>query len=385
MSYQNPNIRQVQNLSQKPLLSPPDNKLLIIVIFLIVIGIMAIFSTTAQKAIEEGLNPASYVLKQLFFLGIGVFLMNYFVQTDYKKLGKYVIPFAWGVVVLLLLVKYTPLGVVANGAKRWMQLGPIQFQPSELAKIAVIGLLSRAFYKDSKLLSEEKLKYYVPIIVMMLIIFLQPNLSMIMLIGITGAIMYLSCGGSFMLLFKMGLLACAPLPFLLHTYQINRIKTWFNPEVDPQGLGYNVIQSKLAFAVGGIWGVGYGNSKQKLYWLPEAHTDFIFAIIAEEAGFLGCLLVIGLFCGLIHRGLIISSRCPDIFGKLLAAGITTVLGVQAALNMSVASSFLPATGVPLPFISYGGTSLVVNMIMVGILLNISRKRIKRINSIEQAR
>lgn len=385
MSYQNPNYRNKQNIQQSPLLSAPDNKLLIIVVFLIVIGIMAIFSTTAQKAIEEGLNPASYVGKQLCFLVLGVFLMNYFVQKDYKKLGKWVIHFAWFVVVLLLLVKYTPLGVMANGAKRWMQLGPIQFQPSELAKIAVIGLLSRAFYKDSKLFSEDKIKYYVPILVMLLLIFLQPNLSMIMLIVITGAIMYLTCGGSFKLLFQLGALACAPLPFLLHTYQINRIKTWFNPEMDPQGLGYNVIQSKLAFAVGGIWGVGYGNSKQKLFWLPEAHTDFIFAIIAEEAGFLGCILVIGLFCGLIHRGLIISSRCPDIFGKLLAAGITTVLGVQAALNMSVASSFLPATGVPLPFISYGGTSLVVNMMMIGVLLNISRKRIKRISSSEKTR
>lgn len=385
MSYPSHNSTRLQNMHQSPLLSEPDNKLLIIVIFLIVIGIMAIFSTTAQKAIEEGVNPASYVLKQIFYLIIGVFSMNYFVQTDYRKLSKYVIPFAWGVVVLLLLVKFTPLGVVANGAKRWMQLGPLQFQPSELAKIAVIGLLSKAFYKDAKLLSEEKLKYYIPIFAMLLIIFLQPNLSMIMLIVITGAIMYLTCGGSFKLLFKMGLLACAPLPFLLHTYQINRIKTWFNPEVDPQGLGYNVIQSKLAFAVGGVLGVGYGNSKQKLFWLPEAHTDFIFAIIAEEAGFFGCLLVIGLFCALIHRGLIISSRCPDIFGKLLAVGITAVLGVQAALNMSVASSFLPATGVPLPFVSYGGTSLVVNMTMIGILLNISRKRIKRISNIEQRR
>lgn len=385
MSYQNPNIRRVQTVNQDPLLSPPDNKLLIIVVFLIVIGIMSIFSTTAQKAIEEGVNPASYVLKQIFYLVLGVFSMNYFVQKDYRKLSKYIIPFAWVVVGLLLLVKFTSLGVVVNGAKRWMQLGPIQFQPSELAKIAVIGLLSKAFYKDARLFSEDKFKYYIPIFLMLLIIFLQPNLSMIMLIVITGAIMYLTCGGSFKLLFKMGLLACAPLPFFLHTYQINRIKTWFNPEVDPQGLGYNVIQSKLAFAVGGIWGVGYGNSKQKLFWLPEAHTDFIFAIIAEEAGFLGCLLVIGLFCSLIHRGLIISSRCPDIFGKLLAVGITAVLGVQAALNMSVASSFLPATGVPLPFISYGGTSLVVNMTMIGILLNISRKRIKRINNIEQRR
>lgn len=383
MSYQKHNYQKPQDAPQ---LSPADNKLLTIVIFLIVIGIMAIFSTTAQKAIEEGVNPASYVMKQSFYLVIGIFLMNFFSQNiDYKELKKYVFGFAWFVIGALLLVKFTPLGVTVNGAKRWLLLGPIQFQPSEFAKIAVIGLLSSAFYKDAKIFCEEKIKYYIPILIMILLIFLQPNLSMIMLIVITSAVMYLTCGGSFFLLCKLALIPGAILPFVMHSYQLNRVKIWFNPEVDPQGLGYNVIQSQLAFAVGGIWGVGYGNSKQKLFWLPEAHTDFIFAIIAEEAGFLGCLLIIGLFIALIHRGLIISSRCPDIFGKLMAAGITISLGLQAALNMSVASSFLPATGVPLPFISYGGTSLVANLMMIGILLNISKKRIKRINRIEKTR
>lgn len=159
---------------------------------------------------------------------------------------------------------------------------------------------------------------------------------------------------------------------------MSRITTWINPEADPLGAGYNVIQSLVAFATGGFWGVGYGSSKQKLAWLPEAHTDFIFAIIGEELGFIGCLLVIGLFWTFVHRGLVIASRCPDMYGKLLAVGITFSIGFQAFLNMSVASSFLPATGVPLPFISYGGSSLMVSMWMVGILLNISKKRVKKI-------
>ena len=170
--------------------------------------------------------------------------------------------------------------------------------------------------------------------------------------------------------------------FVLPEHAKTRIDVYLNPELDPRGAGYNIIQSLLAFAAGGFWGVGYGNSKQKLYWLPEGHTDFIFAVIAEELGFLGCFLVIGLFLTFIHRGIIISSRCTDMLGKLMAIGITLSIGLQAFINMSVSSSLIPATGVPLPFISYGGTSLIVSMCMVGILLNISRKRIKRIRTNE---
>ena len=374
--YRQPNNRD--RMPSAPILSEPDNILVIITSFLVVLGIMAIFSATAQKAINAGGNPADYLIKQLVCLAGGLFLMKFFTRVDYKKFAIWAIPFAWFVVFLLILVDFTPLGVIVNGAKRWMMLGPIQFQPSELAKIAVILLLGNAFYKDCNIFDSVKWKYYLPIFIMCLLIFQQPNLSMIMLLAITGVIMYLTAGGSIKMFLSLILAGGIGLSCFIKPYQLARLKTWFNPEADPQGLGYNVIQSKLAFAAGGFWGVGYGNSKQKLDWLPESHTDFIFAVIGEEFGFIGCILVICLFFGIFHRGLIIASRCPDIYGKLLATGIAVLLGVQAALNMSVASSFLPATGVPLPFISYGGTSLVVNLILIGILLNISRKRIKKI-------
>lgn len=382
----NPEYRKILknklNSLNSTILSEPDGTLIVIVAFLVTIGIMAIFSATAQKAMDEGANPAAYILKQLFCLGIGVFVMKFFINFDYKKLAHHSIWIAWGVVILLALVDYTTLGITVNGAKRWMMLGPLQFQPSELAKISLILLLANAFYKDAELFASRKFKYYIPILAMIFLIYKQPNLSMILLLLITGLIMYLSSGGPLKMILGAGVVGSAILCVFIKPYQLNRIKIWFNPEADPLGQGYNVIQSKLAFAAGGLWGVGYGNSKQKLAWLPEGHTDFIFAVVGEEAGFLGCLLIICLFYGLVHRGLIISSRCPDIFGKLVAVGITIMIGVQAALNMSVASSFLPATGVPLPFISYGGTSLIVNMAMMGILLNISRKRIRRINNIE---
>lgn len=374
-----------RKLQGSTILSEPDNTLVIIIAFLVVIGIMAIFSATAQKAMDEGANPASYMLKQLFCLVIGFFVMKFFARYDYKKLSSYALGFSWLVVGLLALVDFTPMGVMVNGAKRWMMLGPLQFQPSELAKIAVILLCGNAFYKNSDLFSSEKLKYYIPILAMVFLIYEQPNLSMIILLFVAGLTMYLSAGGPLKMILCAGLASVGVLSVFIKPYQLNRVKIWFNPESDPLGQGYNVIQSKLAFAAGGFWGVGYGNSKQKLAWLPEGHTDFIFAVVGEEFGFLGCVLVICLFLGLLHRGLIISSRCPDIYGKLVAVGITIMIGFQAGLNMSVASSFLPATGVPLPFISYGGTSLIVNLAMMGILLNISRKRIRRINNFEQTR
>lgn len=382
--YRQPQKRKGR-IPNSTILSEPDSALIIIISFLVVLGIMAIFSATAQKAIDESHNPASYVLKQLLCLIIGVFVMKFFIKYDYKKLANHALNFSWLVVGLLALVDYTPLGVMVNGAKRWMMLGPLQFQPSELAKIAIILLLGNAFYKNSELFSGEKFKYYIPILAMVFLIYEQPNLSMIILLFVTGLIMYISAGGPLKMILGAGAAGVGILSIFIKPYQLNRVKIWFNPESDPLGQGYNVIQSKLAFAAGGFWGVGYGNSKQKLAWLPEGHTDFIFAVIGEEFGFIGCVLVICLFFGLIHRGLIISSRCPEIYGKLVAVGITIMIGFQAGLNMSVASSFLPATGVPLPFISYGGTSLIVNLAMMGILLNISRKRIRRINNIDEQR
>ena len=313
-------------------------------------------------------------------------------KVDYKKLKDWAVPFAWFVIIMLALVDFTPLGVIVNGARRWIMLGPIQFQPSEMTKLAVILLLANAFYRNGNLFDTTKwTRYFIPILIMVFLVFKQPNLSMVVLLFLISSVMYLSVAGSikYMIAAGLGLVGTIAGGFmmfghkLLHGYQMQRIQIWLNPNSDPYGAGYNIIQSLLAFAAGGFWGVGYGNSKQKLAWLPEGHTDFIFAVIAEELGFLGCLLIIGLFWTFIHRGIIIASRANDMYGKLLAVGITLSIGLQAFINMSVSSSLIPATGVPLPFISYGGTSLVVSLCMVGILLNISKKRIKRIKNYER--
>ena len=387
-----PERRNEQGSYSDVVLSPPDTTLMVVVAFLVVIGLMAIFSAGAPKSMEAGQNPASFALKQFAYLIVGLFGLKYFINLDYKKLKDWAVPFAWFVVAMLVLVDFTPLGVVVNGARRWIMLGPIQFQPSEMTKLAVILLLSNAFYRDGNLFSSSKIvRYFLPILVMVFLVYKQPNLSMVILLMLTSMVMYLSVSGSikYMLATAGAAITMMATTFmlfgkkLLHGYQMQRIQIWLNPNIDPYGAGYNIIQSLLAFAAGGFWGVGYGNSKQKLAWLPEGHTDFIFAVIAEELGFLGCFFVIGLFWTFIHRGIIISSRANDMFGKLMAVGITLSIGLQAFINMSVSSSLIPATGVPLPFISYGGTSLIVSLCMVGILLNISKKRIKRIRNYDR--
>ena len=369
------------------IMSAPDKALLITVIFLVIIGFLAIFSASAPKCLEEGGNPAQFLFKQLICFVVGFIGLKFFTNYDYKKLADWSVIFGCIIIVLLILVDFTPLGVTVNGAKRWINLLGFQLQPSEFAKPAVILMLAAAMKKNADLFDQAKwTSAFIPIIIMLGLIFNQPNLSMVILLMATSVVMFLSAGGSLKLFFSclgagiFSIIVAATT--IIKPYQMQRITTWQHPELDPQGAGYNIIQSLIAFASGGLTGVGYGGSIQKLSYLPECHTDFIFAIIAEELGWVGCVLIIGLFWTLIHRGFIIATRCPDMFGKLLAVGITFSIGFQAFLNISVASSFFPTTGVPLPFISYGGSSLIVSLCMIGILLNISKKRIKRIRNAE---
>lgn len=367
------------------ILSAPDKTLLLVVTFLVIIGFLSIFSATAPKCMREGANLASFLIKQMIYAGVGFFAMGWFAKFDYKKLERYNTKFLWIVAILLLVLQFTPLGVTINGAKRWINLGFMQLQPSELAKPLFCMLLASNFKEKVDLLNFNNwTSTFIPILILLGIIYKQPNLSMVIILLTTSFMLYIAARGSLKLVAILGGLGFAGalfyLPKLLQGYQMDRINVWLNPGSDALGKGYNIIQSLIAFASGGFIGTGYGGSIQKLAYLPECHTDFIFAIIGEEFGYLGCLFIIGLFTVLVYRGLRIAKRCPDMYGKLLAIGITVIFGFQAFLNMSVASSFFPVTGVTLPFISYGGTSIIVSLAMVGILLNISKQRIKRIRT-----
>ena len=370
MSYQSS-----ENFSSQTLQS--DRPLLIAVIFLVVIGLMAIFSASAPKCVEMGVNPARFLIQQIIGVIIGFIGLKFLSNFHYKKLLSYTFPFAIFVIIMLILVKIA--GVTVNGAQRWINIGPMSLQPSEFAKPAVVMLLAAVFTKNTILLDERKITgAFIPILIMIGLIFIQPNLSMVILLLATAVVIYLCAGGSLKLVLSYASLMI-PLMLLkgLKGYQSSRITTWLHPDSDPLGAGYNIIQSLVAFASGGLYGLGYGSSKQKLAWLPEAHTDFIFAVIGEEHGFLGCLLIVCLFWTILQRGFSIAVKCQDMYGKLLALGLTFSICFQGFTNMFVASSFIPATGVPMPFISYGGSSIMVSLWMVGIILNISKDNVAR--------
>jgi cell division protein FtsW len=382
MSYPNSNL-QNEKISTQNMQS--DRPLLYAVIFLVVIGLMAIFSASAPKCIEMGVNPTRFFVQQLLGVIVGFIGLRWLSNFHYKKLINYTFPFAIFVIFMLILVKVA--GVTVNGAQRWINIGPMSLQPSEFAKPAVVLLLAGVFCRNTELLDNNKITMaFIPIVVMLGLIYMQPNLSMLILLMSTSVAIYLCAGGSFQLILSCA--ACLiPLMLLkgLRGYQSSRITTWLHPDADPLGAGYNVIQSLVAFASGGLYGVGYGSSKQKLAWLPEAHTDFIYAVIGEEHGFIGCLLIICLFWTILQRGFLIAVKCQDMYGKLLALGLTFSICFQGFLNMWVASSFVPATGVPMPFISYGGSSIMVSLWMVGILLNISKDNVKRIRNYTNVR
>lgn len=372
--------------NQDVIVSAPDKHLLVVVSFLVVLGILAIFSATAPKCQREGVLLITTAFKQGIYAIAGLFAMVFLSKFDYKRLEKYNKKFLYIVIGLLLILQFTPLGVVINGAKRWINLGIMQLQPSELAK-PLFCMLIASMFKDKIGLETLKIygtRYIVPMVIVLGLIYKQPNLSMVLILMATAFVLYIVAMGPMLpvycLLGAGGAGVLSFLPKLLHGYQMDRITIWLNPGSDALGKGYNIIQSLIAFASGGLMGTGYGGSIQKLAYLPECHTDFIFAIIAEEFGLFGCIFVIGLFAALVIRGMRIARRCPDMYGKLLAVGITFIFGLQAFFNMAVASSLMPVTGVTLPFISYGGTSIIVSLAMIGILLNISRQRIKRLGT-----
>lgn len=363
------------------ILSAPDKPLMLIIAALVLFGSMAIFSAGAPEGLEFNNNPAYFLIKHLMFLTLGLAALVFMTNYDYRKLKPWAIPFTIGTI-LLIGATYTGMGRTSYGSSRWLMGLPIQ--PSELAKISSILILATAIPESKTLFSKKMLKCLGLVGIMIILILKQPNLSIALIVTFMTAMM-LGLGGISKKF--LGLMAI-PGSFLVYhnilsnKYQLERITGWINPWADPRDTGYNLIQSWYAIGSGGLWGVGFGNSKQKLFWLPFRHTDFIFAVIAEEFGLIGCAVLIAIFLYFVQRGFLIASRCSDPFGKLVASGITYSITIQAFINIGVATGILPVTGVTLPLISYGGSSVVVTMIMLGILLNISRKRIKKIEPVE---
>jgi len=364
--------------SSSVMLGPPDKVLFFVICALLAFGLLAVFSAGAPEGVDVYGNPSYFLVKHLIASGIGLVVMFLAYVIDYRFWRKIVEPLSYIVILLLVATLVPGIGKTIYGSSRW--LVGIPLQPSELCKFTAVLLLSSALVESRRLFDAKMLWHIVLVFVMIGVLLMQPNLSnAAMLLAIMLA-MLLAGGVSFRLI---GLVVAPVILFGLwksmHSYQLARIKGWLDPWADPQVTGYNLIQSYYAIGSGGLFGVGYGNSRQKLFWLPFSQTDFIFAVIAEELGFIGCFILIGLFFLLFLRGFSIAKSCTDSFGRLLALGITFAITIQAVINIGVTVGVLPVTGVTLPLISHGGTSVVLTLFMLGILLNISRKRVRLLN------
>lgn len=354
----------------------PDFLLFMTIILLLGIGTMMVFSaSSASSHIIRG-NSYDLLKKQLIFAFFGIVLMVVVSFIDYKILAKFTIPLYFGTIGLLILVLL--IGITRNNAKRWLGAGVFSFQPSEVAKITVVFLvsyvLSHPKYRDKARSMWGLLMYVLPVGVLMGLIFLQPHISCIMILGAVLVVMMFVGGASFynFALIGSGCLMGIVLAFLKFDHVGRRIFAFLDPFSVASDEGYQVVQSLYAIGSGGLFGRGLGQSVQKYLYLPEPYNDFIFSIMAEELGFFGVFIVLFLFGVFIWRGYKIAACANDLLGTLLATGITTIVAIQTIMNVAVVTSSMPATGISLPFFSYGGTSLLILMASMGVLLNISK-------------
>ncbi|MGB9679213.1 MAG: stage V sporulation protein E [Thermoanaerobacteraceae bacterium] len=356
---------------------PVDYNILITVLILVSIGVVMVFSASSASAFYT-YNDSFYFLKrQLLWVIIGFFIMSFVMNVDYSILKKYASPFLLLSIFLLIIVLIPGIGVNKYNATRWIGIGSFTIQPSEIAKYAFIIYLSKYFDKNPDYAKSFK-KGVLPVIglagLFFILIMKQPNFSTAGTIFIIAIIILFVAGAkiSFMVgLFSLGGVASI-LVFSSMKYIRERVFTFLNPWQDIQKSGYQIVQSLYALGSGGLFGVGLGRSRQKFMYLPMPQNDFIFSIIGEELGLIGTVTILLLFLYLILRGFRVAAKAPDMFGSLFATGITALIAVQTIINVAVVTSSMPATGVSLPFISYGGTSTVIMMAGMGVLLNISR-------------
>lgn len=346
------------------------------VILLVAIGVVMVYSASSYYAMFINKDSMYYLKRQLAWVVIGMIAMMFTMSFDYHKLKKYTITMMIGCIPLLIAVFFFP-GV--NGAQRWIQFGPFSFQPSDLAKYVVVLFLAMSL----EMKGDGVKNFYTGILpylavsgVYAALVLKEKNLSIASVIMIVTFIVLFAAGGKIKHLFGVvaPAMAAAAVAFtVLEPYRMRRMLNFTNPWKDPTGDGYQLIQSFYALGAGGVTGLGLGQSRQKTLYMPEPHNDFIFAIIGEELGLIGCVFIIALFVMFIWMGIKVAMKARDTYGSLLAVGITSVIAVQSLINIAVVTGSMPVTGVPLPFISYGGTSLVINMTAMGILLNISRQ------------
>lgn len=355
----------------------PDIVLFAATVLLLSIGIIMVYSASQVTAYEKLDDTFYYLKKQLIWALLGIFAMVSVMKIDYWKYKKWAVPFLVVAFLLLIIVLLPGVGKNVKGAQRWLGVGMLRVQPSEVIKLSLVIFMSFGLSKY-----RDRLRYFargmLPFLIILALacglILLQPDLGTAVSAAGTVYIMLFAAGarGKHMFYLAMSGVAAVAAAIILEPYRMSRFLAFLDPWKDPRGTGFHIIQSLYALGSGGLFGAGLGQSHQKFFYLPEQHTDFIFAVLGEELGFIGGALVLVLFLVFVWRGFKIALSSQDPFASLLAVGVTSMIALQAIINIGVVTGSLPITGIPLPLISFGGSSLVFTLTGVGILLNISR-------------
>lgn len=358
----------------------PDRKLFGVTLALCLIGAVMVFSASAITTREQGGNGYSFLLRQIVWIAIGLAGMFWLMRTDYRKFRQPRVIFTAVSITLVMLVSVFFLDR-SHATHRWFRLGPLSLQPSEIAKLVLIFYL--AWFLEIRRAPKgfgvnDPVRTLLPalgtVLLMVGLVLAEPDMGTACMILLVAATMLFVSGLSMRYIVGAAL-AAIPAVYLLIArtpYRLERFKAFLSPSTDPQGHGFQLLQSLIAIGSGGFTGVGLMEGRQKLFFLPEAHTDFIFSVICEELGFIGAVVVLTLFVVYGWRGFVAAMKAPDEFGRLLALGITAMVVGQALINLSVVLGLLPTKGIPLPFISYGGSSLILMLLATGVLLNISQ-------------
>ena len=343
---------------------------------LLITGLLAVYTSSYAVAYHEFGNANYFVLRQAIFAIIGLCALVFFMQIDYHHLRQWsVLGLVLALVGLLLVLR--PLGVERNGAQRWIEFGPVSLQPSEFAKLAIVIYISAWLASRGDQVRDFSLGF-VPFVILLSIIgaliISEPDMGTTIIIVLTACTLFFVAGAP---ISHLGLLlgAGASVSYLViqtKEYQLDRIESFLRPESDPQGVGFQIIQLLVALGSGGPFGIGWAESRQKHLYVPGAHTDGVFAILGEELGFIGLMAILGLFAFFIFRGLKVTMRSRDNFAMLLSIGIVSWIGYQSLINIAGITRTVPLTGVPVPFLSYGGSALISLLAAVGVLLSVSR-------------
>ncbi len=356
---------------------PPDYLLLVATAMLLIVGLLAVYSSSFAVGYLEFGDTNFFVARQAVFALAGLAAMVFFMRMDYRRLRALSVPLMVAALIGLLAVLVPGLGVERNGASRWLEVGPIAIQPSEFAKLAVIVYISAWLASRGTQINKFSLGF-VPFVLMISVVgglvIAEPDMGTTIIILLTASTLFFVAGAPLshlaLLIMAGGLVAWGVI--ITKEYQMDRLVSFVDPESDPQGVGFHIIQLLIALGSGGPLGLGWGASRQKFFYVPSAHTDGVFAILGEELGFIGLLAILALFAFFLYRGVRVTLASQDRFATLLGIGIVSWIAYQTLINIGGITRTIPLTGIPLPFLSYGGSALISVLAGVGVLLSLSR-------------